>query len=209
MTETQTIGQRMADAARKLGKSLDQIAREAGYAGASSIQRFLEPDYDQRMRTPQQMQLLAVLGLQSFDPATPDVHDDYVFVPEREVAASAGNGSIIDTEDQIGALAFKAAWIKKRAGGRVTDMSVIRVDGTSMAPTLEPGDRILVDQAVRAPGEGLYVLRIDGELLVKRLTRMPGGRFTVKSDNPAFSPIVLEGHEVEVCGRVLWIGRAL
>ena len=62
-----------------------------------------------------------------------------------------------------------------------------------------------------APGErlrdGVYVLRVDGALMVKRLAR-EGDGFAVRSDNPHAGPVDLAGG-VEVIGRVLWTGRRL
>ena len=82
-----------------------------------------------------------------------------------------------------------------------------------MAPTLNPGDDILVDLGDGAERlrDGIYVLRIDEALNVKRLAMYPAGRrFTIKSDNPDYpdwsdcSP-----DAVAVVGRVLWGGRRM
>ena len=58
-----------------------------------------------------------------------------------------------------------------------------------MAPTLGDGDDVLLD--LRDAGDrlrdGIYVLRVDERLLVKRLAVHPMGRHvTVQSDNPAY-----------------------
>ena len=58
-----------------------------------------------------------------------------------------------------------------------------------MAPTLNAGDDILVDLGDGADRlrDGIYVLRIDEALVVKRLALHPVGRsITVQSDNPAY-----------------------
>jgi phage repressor protein C with HTH and peptisase S24 domain len=63
---------------------------------------------------------------------------------------------------------------------------MIEVRGDSMAPLLGDGDEILVDES-DAGGrirDGVYVLRRDGALMVKRLSPHPGGRrVSVTSDN--------------------------
>src|SRR3546814_19941777 len=55
-------------------------------------------------------------------------------------------------------------------------LSIIRVAGDSMAPTLSDGDDILVDggDAAGRLRDGLYVLRMDDALMVKRIARAPG-----------------------------------
>ena len=79
-----------------------------------------------------------------------------------------------------------------------------------MAPTLSAGDDILVDLADGAERlrDGIYVLRVDGALLVKRLAIHPvGRRVTVQSDNPAYADWPDCGlDEIDCIGRVIWAG---
>lgn len=65
------------------------------------------------------------------------------------------------------------------------------VRGSSMAPTLRPGDRLLVRRwPVRArPGDLVVVVQpgTPDRLVVKRLVEDHGGELTVLGDNPAAS----------------------
>ena len=82
-----------------------------------------------------------------------------------------------------------------------------------MAPTLNAGDDILVDHAdcERGLRDGIYVLRVDDALLVKRLAIHPfGGRVTVQSDNanyPDWPDRAID--ELDCIGRVIWAGRRI
>lgn len=78
-----------------------------------------------------------------------------------------------------------------------------------MAPTLDSGDMVIVDESVKFADrivEGIFVLRIDGYLRVKRLERMKE-RIRVLSDNPAYRPEVYRlsqlQEEFSVLGRVV------
>jgi phage repressor protein C with HTH and peptisase S24 domain len=133
-------------------------------------------------------------------------------VPRLDVAASAGPGAF--GEDRAGApgLGFSEAWLRRlRPAGGAGALSMIAVTGTSMEPTLSAGDEILVDTgdaADRLRG-GVYVLRIDGALLVKRLVRGTDG-FDIVSDNPAADPVTIaDPAGVAIVGRVVWAGRRL
>jgi phage repressor protein C with HTH and peptisase S24 domain len=82
-----------------------------------------------------------------------------------------------------------------------------------MSPTLNSGDEILVDLADCSDRlrDGIYVLRIDEALVVKRLALNPlGRRVTVQSDNPAYPDwpdcSIADMHCV---GRVIWTGRRI
>lgn len=129
-------------------------------------------------------------------------------VPRYDIRASAGPGALTDADRATGSLPFDRAWLKAR-GGRDGELSVIRVTGDSMAPALLDGDDILVDRSRIAASEGIHVLRLDGALVVKRVKLLPGDRIAVISDNPDYPKDVRSRGEVEIVGRVIWIGRAL
>jgi phage repressor protein C with HTH and peptisase S24 domain len=81
-----------------------------------------------------------------------------------------------------------------------------------MVPTLADGDQILVDTDDRERlRDGIYVLRTDDALLVKRLSVNPATRrLTIRSDNDAYpSWDDCDPTAVTVIGRVIWVGRRL
>jgi phage repressor protein C with HTH and peptisase S24 domain len=81
-----------------------------------------------------------------------------------------------------------------------------------MEPTLKAGDDILVDvsDAAERLRDGIYVLRIDDALNVKRLAMVPGGGLSIISDNDRYPPIERRRDDrVEIVGRVVWAGRRL
>ena len=82
-----------------------------------------------------------------------------------------------------------------------------------MEPTLSDGDDILVDLGDSADRlrDGIYVLRIDDALVVKRIALNPvGRRVTVKSDNPAYPDWPdCELVRINPIGRVIWSGRRI
>ena len=103
--------------------------------------------------------------------------DDYVLIPRLSVGASAGSGAEAGDESALAALAFQANWVRSVATGRPEALSVIGVEGDSMLPTLADGDHILVDTDDRERlRDGIYVLRTDDALLVKRLSVNPATR---------------------------------
>jgi SOS-response transcriptional repressor LexA len=140
--------------------------------------------------------------------ATPAV----VPVPRLSLGASAGPGSLDEDERTTGVMAFDANWLR-HLGVQPQKVSIIRVDGESMAPTLGDGDEIMVDHEDTAPRlrDGVYVLRLDGVLMVKRIALGPRrGIFSVLSDNPHYPDwIDIDPSLVAIVGRVVWTGRRL
>lgn len=137
---------------------------------------------------------------------------DYVLIPYLNIGASAGAGAEPGAEDPLAVLAFQSQWVRTIASGRPEALSVIRVEGDSMLPTLADGDNILVDTDDRERlRDGIYVLRTNDALLVKRLGVNPATRrLMIRSDNDAYpSWDNCDPAEVSIIGRVVWVGRRL
>ena len=136
-----------------------------------------------------------------------------VAVNRSFVRASAGPGAIPSDESSRPYFAFDEKWLKALTGSDAGRLSIIRVEGDSMAPTLNAGDDILVDlsDTMQRLRDGIYVLRADDVLVVKRLAIHPAGRrVTVQSDNPAYPDWPdCEIDDVHCIGRVIWAGRKL
>jgi phage repressor protein C with HTH and peptisase S24 domain len=88
---------------------------------------------------------------------------------------------------------------------------LLEASGDSMAPTVNAGDLALIDlRRYRFQADGLYALREDDSLLIKRLQRRRlGGRLMILSDNPAYRAIELPARAIKIVGQVIWIGKAL
>ena len=148
-------------------------------------------------------------GIGSSDPTQARL----VPVQRYEVQASAGHGSNIDDGRALAPMAFDQAWLKRLCDAPAEALSIIRVQGDSMNPTLSDGDEIMVDRsdARLRVLDGIYVLRRDETLMVKRIAVHPGSRLlTITSDNHAYpSWTDCEPESVDIIGRVVWVGRKL
>lgn len=137
----------------------------------------------------------------------------FVTVPRLSIDASAGPGAVAGVEQPVSALAFRADWLRQVASGGPEKLSVIQVTGDSMLPTLNDGDDILVDSGDGPDRlrDGIYVLRVDDTLIVKRIAMNPAGRrFTIRSDNPAYPAWEdCSAASIAVIGRVIWVSRRL
>lgn len=132
-------------------------------------------------------------------------------VPVMNVEASAGHGALAEREAQCGQFGFSEGWLRQLTASKPSSLSIIGVVGDSMEPTLHDSDEILVDlgDAQSRLRDGIYVLRMDGALNVKRITIEPKGRrISVTSDNPAYpSWSGLDRRNITVVGRMRCIIR--
>ncbi|MFX7984873.1 S24 family peptidase, partial [Acinetobacter baumannii] len=83
-----------------------------------------------------------------------------------------GPGGLLDSDRAAGETIIDPALIR-RLRLDPAHLSAITAEGESMLPSVMPGDTLLVDrrdQRLTARG-GIYVLRADGVLMVKRVAR--------------------------------------
>ncbi|KVO91157.1 hypothetical protein WK92_08555 [Burkholderia ubonensis] len=83
-----------------------------------------------------------------------------------------------------------------------------------MAPLLQDGDNILVNHAVNSPQDGVYVIRIDGQVLVKQTQVLTGKKLRIVSVNTTYESYTVDLAEdnqtdFEVIGKVVWFGRQI
>jgi len=155
--------------------------------------------------------------------------DEFRYVSALKVEASAGHGAVVESdegEDSAPKMAFRNDWLK-REGLKNNKLAVIKAKGDSMEPAIFSGDSLLIDVFIgRTINElklgkpanmaglkdGIYILRLDGRLSVKRLQLDFTGGMYINSDNPAYSQIKVSKADMEeltIVGKVEWIGRRL
>lgn len=139
--------------------------------------------------------------------------DDFHPVP-KVIARPSGGGGSLETDDTVdNHYAFRYEWLRRK--GNPESMRLMAVTGDSMAPLIEDGDSILVDTSQTTLYEGkIYVVRIDDDIVVKRLAKSPG-KIILASDNPEAYPrhIDIDLHDESVSwepvGRVLYVAKDL
>ncbi|WP_423196765.1 XRE family transcriptional regulator [Cupriavidus sp. H19C3] len=146
----------------------------------------------------------------------PDAGDtDFAMLPRLDVKASAGNGNLVFIETERGRLAFRRDFLRQE-GVKEPDAVVIYADGNSMEPTIPDGAVLLVDLAKKEMvNNSIHVIRVEGEILVKRLRKEIGGGVLIVSDNPDkhrypdISVPVDKEEYVTIIGKVFWMGARL
>jgi SOS-response transcriptional repressor LexA len=190
------------------GVTGEEIARRMGFKSRSYVTKILKGDLTgKQMNATRMMTALRGLDLDPSDYYTigPSM-EDFGFV--RKVKASLGAGSSLETDgDELELYAFRKPFLANI--GPQARLALHDVVGDSMEPTLRDGDTVLLntqDTDVRS-GE-IYAVRIDDELLVKRVTREPG-RLILASDNPRYPDITVDpaGANFGIVGRVRWMAR--
>ena len=207
-------------------ETLDRLIRERGddYASlsrllnrnAAYIQQFIKRGSPRKLDEEDRRTLSRYFGIdESVLGATavaPVAETGLALVPRYSLGASAGPGAHAEDEVAAGHIAFDPVWLRGK-GVKAGYLSMIQVQGDSMQPTLANGDEILVDRSVKTDKlrNGIYVLRMDDTLIVKRIALTHNGNgISVRSDNKAFPSIdECDPSSIDMIGRVVWVGRAL
>jgi SOS-response transcriptional repressor LexA len=110
--------------------------------------------------------------------------------------------------DLAGLIAIDPALIHRQFGCRPGDLCHIQVSGHSMSPTLEDGDTVLINTTVDTVAtNGIYVLQIGSNLLIKRVQIKLDGSLVISGDNPAYPPETVapeRAQQLAVVGRMVW-----
>lgn len=148
-----------------------------------------------------------ILSIEDVHLQTPET-TDYIHIPLYDVHAAAGAGSYVDNEEKKDLIVFRRWFIEEELRGTAEDFSLIFVEGESMAPTLRPGEIIMVDHRDNSfLRDGVYVMQMDGTLIVKTVRSLPDNQAEIISDNPAFGKFSINKKEpppdFRVVGRVV------
>jgi len=133
-----------------------------------------------------------------------------VAVRRIDAEAHAGAGGLVE-DDRNGGEERIDPRVVARLGVSPATLTMITAHGDSMEPLIHDGDALFVDMADRrlSSRPGIFVIRLDGALLVKRVARI-GLEVQVTSDNPdtpAIAPV--RADRVAVIGRVVRLARSL
>jgi phage repressor protein C with HTH and peptisase S24 domain len=133
-----------------------------------------------------------------------------VAVRRIDADAHAGAGGLVE-DDRNGGEERIDPRVVARLGVSPAALTMITAHGDSMEPLIHDGDALFVDMADRrlSSRPGIFVIRLDDALLVKRVARI-GLEVQVTSDNPA-APLIapVRADRVAVIGRVVRLARAL
>jgi phage repressor protein C with HTH and peptisase S24 domain len=213
------------DARQDPRQVLERLCEERGedFAGlsrmlgrnAAYIQQYVRRGVPKRLKEEERRKLARYFNIsESLLGGPPDnvvAANGLVTVQRHPVSVSAGPGAIVTEELGKPYFGFDERWLKTLTPTPSERLSIVRVQGDSMSPTLNEGDDILVDlgDAAERLRDGIYVLRAEDALVVKRLALHPmGRRVTVQSDNPAYPDwpdCAID--QVQPIGRVIWSGR--
>lgn len=187
-----------------------QMARACGVA-PNQVIRYIKMERKKHLQA--LAKVLDGVGARLIFPNSCDSTEGFQHIPKVLARPSGGGGSLETNGSVDNTYAFRLEWLNRK--GNPKTMKLMAVTGESMAPRIEDGDLVLVDESQTTLYDGrIYVIRIDQEIVVKRIAKEPG-KILLVSDNPNAEPrrIVLDLNDEslnwEPIGRVLYVSKDL
>lgn len=135
---------------------------------------------------------------------------EFAMIPGYNVEVAAGSGVFPNGEEATRKLAFRHKWLRYR-GLKAENLVLVFAKGDSMEPTITDNNTLMIDTTQRELNDGqIYVIRTDGHLIVKRIQKLWNKGILLLSDNKEYKEQQVEPNEaddLEVIGRVVWIGK--
>lgn len=139
--------------------------------------------------------------------------DDCVDVAVRgNLTASLGAGIEIIDETQTGTFAVSRK-LMRDVGASIDTTDFVPCEGDSMYPTIEGGALLMVDRSKTEIFDGkIYCVRLNNQLMAKRLQFLPPNKVKVISDNKEkYDPFYVDlskqlDFDFAIVGEVKWYG---
>lgn len=138
---------------------------------------------------------------------------DFVDISVRgNLTASLGAGIEIVDETKTGTFAVSRK-LMRDVGASITTTDFVPCEGDSMYPTIEGGALLMVDRSKTEIFDGkIYCVRLNNQLMAKRLQFLPPNKVKVISDNKEkYDPFYVDlskqlDFDFAIVGEVKWYG---
>lgn len=104
----------------------------------------------------------------------------------------------------IGQLAINYKEFFGWCNGNPENLKIMRLSGDNMEPTILSGSLIMYDTSVlEYSGDGIYIIRYDDRITLKRVQRTNNEQYILKSENPRYQDIRCSLDELIILGRAI------
>ena len=148
-------------------------------------------------------------GIKIFNEACSD--DSVVYIDYyTDVFASCGNGTILFSDEKV-KLPIPTTLINGFSNQKT--YSIINATGNSMSPTIDNGDKLIVEHwnGAQIQDNKVYVFCFNNEFFIKRLSKNLD-EIIIKSDNPEYRIRTINGstiQELTLIGKIVGIIKSL
>ena len=108
------------------------------------------------------------------------------------------------TDHLIGRMAINFKEFYGWCNGNPYNLKMMRFNSDSMEPRIPSGSLIMFDSSIMEyTGDGLYVVRFDDRITLKRLQKTGNESYMLKTENPRYQDVRCAQEEIEIIGRAI------
>lgn len=173
---------------------------------AMALCAFLKVPLNELYGTSEQTESGTVIRVSGIEPP----RAGFVRIPVFDVQGACGSGATNEVELVTGFVDVAAWFVKSLPGVTCSKhLQIISSTGDSMEPTITNRSLVIIDTNQTAlRSDGVYCLRVDDELYIKRIQRDIDGTLTMLSDNPLYQPRTIKRSDLPqtaIIGRVVYV----
>lgn len=139
-----------------------------------------------------------------------DAPDGYTRIPIYSIHAGCGEKGSSQIAELITGFVCVADWFLRTLAGvtSIKNLTILPSTGDSMEPTIANHSLVIIDKnQCQINRDGIYCIRADEQLLIKRVQRNIDRSLTLISDNKAYESIRVDAdtlERTEIIGRVVY-----
>ncbi|MGB9892556.1 XRE family transcriptional regulator [Thermodesulfovibrio yellowstonii] len=203
------LGERIKQARIKKGLTQEELARRLGIAYPTLSK------YENGHRIPDANLLSHLAKELDCDPGwlligdedySEKAHDtDFITVPFIEY-------KYYDDSEKTHSIKIKIDEEIRQEIGNIDNITILKISGDDMAPTLHSGDLVIINKRLREiePQGGIYAIEILNNLMIKRIQILyPSEILRIISDNRNYPVMDVSPNYVKVYGKVIYVIKKL
>lgn len=215
MADFSTIRKRLEKHILSSGHTFREISLKIGRKD-SYIQQYIKYGFPKRLNEVDRKKVCQLLNIDEKELIDDDLLKsgitDNSLLKLDEIGSSPKDFVLIDicnpnanTKEQIiGRLAVNYKEFFGWFNGNPDNTKIIRLNSDSMEPSFPTGCLIIYDSSVTEyAGEGLYVIKFDEQIMLRRIQRTSEDSYYLKSENPRYQDIRCAASEIEIYGRAI------
>lgn len=203
--------ERLALAMSEMGLSQAELARRASISPAA-VQQLLNGT-TKTTRSMREVADALEVSREWLEGLSDNRHSELVITkdPADGTVQSIPYSATFDGQAKLKFLKISGFWLDHISSNTEPSRLVMSIiTSGAMAPTLMPGDNVLVKLATKYDGNpnSIWFIEINGEGAYRRVRETATG-FMLTGDNPIVAPVEMAPNEVGFHGEVIWQGRKI
>jgi phage repressor protein C with HTH and peptisase S24 domain len=132
--------------------------------------------------------------------------ENFVYIPKYQFSSSLNGQNTYTIQQYENFLCIQSSWLEQGITANTDNLFAMNVEGDAMEPTFKNGNIVIANKSETKVKNGIYVIRIDDSVEIKRIHRLHNSQSKIISDNKLYEPYTVKissDENVEIIGKVV------